>query len=143
MAKIKVSEASGRMLNWLVGVANNIPNLHLVAKPGKLCVYGALPMPSGELLDWPFQPSTDWAQGGPIIDLEKISCHPTYTSGATESGAEVAVSNGWVCFQTPRLSWQKVRFRQAGATLLIAAMRCYVVSKLGEEVEVPEELLEK
>ena len=28
-----------------------------------------------------------------------------------------------------------------GPTLLIAAMRCYVASKLGEEVEVPEELL--
>lgn len=30
---------------------------------------------------------------------------------------------------------------QKGSTPLIAAMRCYVASKLGEEVEVPEELL--
>ena len=28
-----------------------------------------------------------------------------------------------------------------GPTPLIAAMRCYVASKLGDEVEVPEELL--
>lgn len=68
---------------------------------------------------------------------------PAYISGTTESGADVAVSNGWVCFHTPRLFWQKVRFRQAGATLLIAAMRCYVTSKLGEKVEVPDELLEE
>jgi len=29
-----------------------------------------------------------------------------------------------------------------GPTPLIAAMRCYVASKLGEEVEAPEELLD-
>ena len=29
---------------------------------------------------------------------------------------------------------------QFGPTPLIAAMRCYVASKLGDEVEVPEEL---
>ena len=28
-----------------------------------------------------------------------------------------------------------------GPTMLIAAMRCYVASKLGEEIDVPEELL--
>lgn len=28
-----------------------------------------------------------------------------------------------------------------GPTPLIAAMRCYVASKLGDEVEIPEELL--
>lgn len=33
----------------------------------------------------------------------------------------------------PRHYWQ-------GPTTLIAAMRCYVASKLGDEVEVPEEL---
>jgi len=31
-------------------------------------------------------------------------------------------------------------FEQDGPTPLIAAMRCYVASKLGEEVDVPEEL---
>ena len=29
---------------------------------------------------------------------------------------------------------------ESGSTPLIAAMRCYVASKLGDEVEVPEEL---
>jgi hypothetical protein len=31
---------------------------------------------------------------------------------------------------------------QYGPTPLIAAMRCYVASKLGDEVEVPDELLQ-
>lgn len=41
------------------------------------------------------------------------------------------------------LSWPTphVFFRSYGPTLLIAAMRCYVASKLGDEVEVPDELL--
>ena len=30
---------------------------------------------------------------------------------------------------------------ERGPTKLIAAMRCYVASKLGDEVDVPEELL--
>ncbi len=32
-------------------------------------------------------------------------------------------------------------FTSYGSTPLIAAMRCYVASKLGEEVEVPDELI--
>ena len=34
----------------------------------------------------------------------------------------------------------KKRWWRNGPTPLIAAMRCYVISKLGEEVEVPDEL---
>ncbi len=36
---------------------------------------------------------------------------------------------------------QRMQWNAAGATPLIAAMRCFVTSKLGREVEVPEELL--
>jgi hypothetical protein len=63
--------------------------------------------------------STDWAQGGPIIEREKITIFQTgkdwmgYIRHDTESFAP---------------------------TPLIAAMRCYVASKLGDEVEIPEEL---
>lgn len=32
------------------------------------------------------------------------------------------------------------KFKGRGATRLSAAMRCYVVSKLGDKVEVPDEL---
>jgi hypothetical protein len=37
--------------------------------------------------------------------------------------------------------WEDGTFVQGeGDTCLIAAMRCYVASKLGDEVEIPEEL---
>ena len=65
--------------------------------------------------------STDWSRGGPIIEREMIELVP----------------------QTPAL-WDAMYKGQHipndGPTPLIAAMRCYVASKLGDEVELPEEL---
>ena len=68
-------------------------------------------------------PSTDWAFGGPIIDRESIST------------TKHADQNYWWAG-----AWD-ARHKGTGPTPLIAAMRCYVATKLGEEVEIPEELL--
>ncbi len=73
-----------------------------------------------------FRPSTDWAQGGPIIDRGLIS---------------VLDANG--CWAGRKTYWDnsKPSCELYGPTPLIAAMRCYVASKLGDEVDVPEELM--
>jgi hypothetical protein len=72
------------------------------------------------VLDDPwFAPSTDWAQGGAIIERECISLMPK-------------VHRNW--YWTAEL----FDFSFDGATPLVAAMRCYVASKLGDEVELPE-----
>ena len=67
-----------------------------------------------------FRYSANWAQGGPIIERERIELIP---KGPT---------------------WDAMREDQhipnEGPTPLIAAMRCYVASKLGDDVEIPEEL---
>lgn len=63
--------------------------------------------------------STEWALGGEIVEEEKINLWTEgYDWEATQYG-----------------KWQ-----EWGPTPLIAAMRCYVGSKLGNEVEVPDEL---
>lgn len=71
-----------------------------------------------------YQPRINWAQGGPIIERERISV--------------VAMPNG---------SWQSqgkdLRPHFHNPTPLIAAMRCFVASKLGDEVDVPDEILEE
>jgi hypothetical protein len=77
-------------------------------------------------MDTPY--STEWAFGGPIIEREKIE-----------------LRLGRVRY------WQVVPARAAypscdapwffGKTTLIAAMRCRVASKLGDTVDVPEELI--
>jgi hypothetical protein len=66
--------------------------------------------------------STSWQEGGPIIDreitlmaLNKPDCQATIIQGA----------NAWTAF---------------GPTPLIAAMRCFVASRLGDTINIPEEL---
>ena len=63
--------------------------------------------------------STQWVLGGPIIEREKLTIEWT--------------GEDWMAF---------IRHDEEffGPTPLIAAMRCYVSSKLGDEIEVPEEL---
>ena len=67
-----------------------------------------------------FKPSTEWAHGGPIIERERIRIDPRGVWCAAHDSCE------WTYY--------------TGETPLIAAMRCYVASKLGEIVEVPREL---
>jgi hypothetical protein len=84
-------------------------------------VDAAVSMAGGEYWDG-YTPSTDWAQGGPIIEREKIQ--PAYCRAITEWRAEH--------YSNPAI--------QYGTTPLIAAMRCYVASKMGDEVEIPKEV---
>lgn len=75
--------------------------------------------------------STDWAQGGPIIEREKFDL--SWQSAGRE---------GWMAYADQGLTDAGVPlFDGNGPTPLIAAMRCYVASKLGDEIDVPKELL--
>ena len=70
-----------------------------------------------------YEPSSNWAHGGPIIERERIGLTP--------------MPDGTWCAQGKNL---RPHFHNPAP--LIAAMRCYVASKLGDEVNVPEELIE-
>jgi len=113
--KIKTSKLTDAALDWAVCEATGL----LAAYPRVRKDFA---------LQWPstgnqhLHPSTDWSQGGPIIEREEIGIYPGATAGrwmAAFYGAEA---------------------EQYGPTPLIAACRCYVASKLGDEVEIPEEL---
>jgi hypothetical protein len=70
-----------------------------------------------------YKPSRNWALGGPIIERESIRLHRSHTGdwwAGPESDPHRPVS---------------------GPTLLIAAMRCYVASRLGDDVTVPDGLV--
>lgn len=77
-----------------------------------------------------YSPSTDWAQGGPIIERKHIH---TWTDRKDAAYAGHPDSY-WVAEMTELggIWW--------GPTPLIAAMRCYVASKLGDEIDIPKEL---
>ena len=65
--------------------------------------------------------SSDWLWGGPIIEREKITLEWT--------------GEDWMGY-----IWHDAEF--FGPTPLIAAMRCYVAGKLGDDVNVPDGLAE-
>ncbi len=71
--------------------------------------------------------STDWAQGGPIIEREEIALEPMTHDKYGDGWLATRVEGPAICMEF-------------GPTMLIAAMRCFVASRLGDEVEVPEEL---
>ena len=81
-----------------------------------------------EFVEDVFEPSEYWGDGGPIIEREKIRLNcGDGTWGVAEGVWEAAhPRNIYVSF---------------GPTPLVAAMRCYVASVLGGEVDIPEELL--
>jgi len=71
--------------------------------------------------------SSDWAEAGPIIERERITLDGT------------AILNQWMAvFYVP----DEEPWEMRGPTPLIAAMRCYVASKLGDEIDVPVEWME-
>ncbi len=106
---MKTSELTGHALDWAVSKA--------------LGEYRPVSVPNY---------STDWAQGGPIIEREKLWV------GYSSSGSSLRL----VVMEDAVVQCHKVASpcSTTGPTVLIAVMRCYVASKLGDEVDVPNEL---
>ena len=119
--KIKTSELQGQAFDWVVTT---------LEKP-EACKYGIedwreqrkYTVVNGEYV---YRWHQSWAQGGPIIEREEIFLAKSIFGGWT--GSIYTQDDGVRCIL------------HDGPTPLIAAMRCYVASKLGDEVEVPEGL---
>jgi hypothetical protein len=130
MKTIKVAEATKAQLDWLVAKCEGYkPDAYMrsadIRKDAAGKVIGVTVPARGERhYDW-FCPTTDWSQMGPIIEREKIGL----SQFTRESGELVWVASA---FSIKRWGY--------GLTPLIAAARCYVISKLGDEVEVPNAL---
>jgi hypothetical protein len=121
---MNVSELEGVALDWAVAKCEPDSTLEIY-----------FDNETGEPLchdDWSdnqeFRPSTNWAQGGPIIEREGINL---------DNYAKNPKWSAW----TPAPDRESGEAQAYGPTPLIAAMRCYVASKLGEEIDVPEALL--
>ena len=95
---MKTSELTGAALDWAAAKCDNV-----------YCFDGS------------YTPSTDWAQGGPII--ESMGMGITRTNKTNEEPWAACITH-WI----------------DGTTPLVAAMRCYVAYRWGDEVDVPEEL---
>lgn len=130
--KIKTSELIGPALDWVVAKCEG-------REPGHyLGVVRATAHPdfpdSAPMFGPDLQYSTDWAQGGRLIDREKLCV-----------GYQHQLDPAYVPLLDPAtICWARTTaggYLKYGPTLLIAAMRCFVASRLGDEVDVPDELL--
>lgn len=125
MKKIKTYKLQGRQLDWAVLIAMGIGTDKMVpintrGERSSLEAAAAIfNMHSGK----EFSPSTDPGQGGVIIERERIS-------------TTVDHSGVWLGFINYNLM-DSQRHMHSGRTALEAAMRCYVQSKLGPEVDLP------
>ena len=120
--KIKTQDLTDAALDWAVAYAQGrTPTLNMYSHG--MVWHGWWLATGGEYERMPSY-STDWAQGGPLIEREGLLVRPQ-------------PGNGWD-------SWKHGADEPCysiGPTPLIAVMRCYVSNCLGSEVEVPEELL--
>jgi hypothetical protein len=116
--KIKTSELTGDALEWVVAQIESGAGPDKAEKQWRY--FGRT-----------FHPSIDRAQGGAIIEREKISVG--YQRYSSPDGTL------WDAVLQPAPGGKT--YLEYGPTPLIAAMRCYVASKLGDEVDVPDELI--
>ena len=119
MTKVKTSELIATALDWAVAKCEGLKPYTMPGKPhaylGDGC-HNQIP-----------RYSTNWVQGGPIVERGLIEVSLFKADGSAwfaQSDASIQCG-AWI----------------TGPTILIAAMRCYVASKLGVEIEIPEELL--
>jgi len=114
---MKVSDLTGAALDYAVAQCNE--TVVQVGSSGTVYYF---------IRDNPvvWTPSTNWAQGGPIIEREEISILSVY--GRThrwEAECTIAPAH---------------RVKGKGFYPLTTAMRCYVASRLGNTVEIPDEI---
>lgn len=107
----------------LIGDDLNLAVAFCVEQGKKFPIYcDGKPMSKGDY-------TTDWSLAGPIIEREQI---------ATWYEKHEDASLGLPCWHAAYYCGPEYK----GPTLLIAAMRCYVASKLGNEVDVPDEFIQ-
>lgn len=124
--KIKTADLTGAALDWAVAKCEGFESFEFWHT-------GAVTTRQENGLTITHKYSTDWAQGGPIIEREKLCV-----------GYRHQLDPVYVPLLDPAtVCWARTTaggYLNCGPTPLIAAMRCFVASKLGAEVEVPEEL---
>ena len=124
---MKTSELTGAALDWAVARCEGLLCFGYRTDGKRFAVEDSDGQVEG------FMPATDWAQGGPIIEREGISLtsyldeEDPYWIGSVECQYKNFNATAY--------------YEEYGPTPLIAAMRCYVVSKLGDTIDIPDEFL--
>lgn len=124
MKTMKTSDLTGAALDWAVAKCEGV-RLSGASLSYQVETHGTVSRGSA-----PYAPSQDWGIAGPIIEREWLDVTPWPN--------ESEESYRWQCRQHDSIDTCAF-----GQTPLVAAMRCHVASKMGDVVEVPNELLSK
>ena len=133
--KIKTCELEGAALDWAVakceGYTNLRPNPHAFNR-----AFIMTPPRKEHSPDYLYNLNygSSWELAGPIIERDgiEILCN---VSSAEAALFRKANPDWFACLKTYKHQ------HYHGSSPLIAAMRCYVASKLGDEVEIPDTLV--
>lgn len=115
--KVKTADLIDLSLDWAVAECLEATRIQLYEYNGRRMIRVSLP----EGIHAPWEPSHYWGQGGPIVEREKI-----------------AVDWDHDCWNASKYGHPAY---YSAPTPLVAAMRFFVASQLGDEVDIPEELL--
>jgi hypothetical protein len=134
--KIKTAELTGAALDWAVAKIEH-PDLLWGSGIGIHHASHQIVIPHLPEPQCYWSPSTNWAQGGPIIErtINKLF--------RNVGGTWTAIIKRRDPYYSPTYDadiGMDTLISCAGPTPLIAAMRCYVASVLGDTVDIPEEL---
>ena len=127
---MKVSELTGDTLVWAVATCEGYTDLHKIEGRWPHEPHLAMMPPRreyGAMELWEIGSDCDWRFFGPIIEREGINLD------------NYAKNPNWSAW-TPAPERDSGEAQAYGPTPLIAAMRCYVASKLGDNIDVPKEL---
>lgn len=138
--KAKTSELVGPALDYAVALCGTVPpktqgfrnkdTLQVTVYLDQRCDW------KGNLIAIPYSPSTDWAIGGQIIEREGIDLYCSVPTNIKHD--DPSWTGSW------RAKYHRCGFGTEmfyGKTALIAAMRCFVTTKLGDEIELPDWLV--
>ena len=134
---MKVADAIGAQLDWLVAKAQGRTPTFNMNSHGRVW-HGWWLATGGEYERMPSY-STDWAQGGPITERECIAVLPPITRRIGAERHAFPVDYWRAMLQRDE---NEPATHGRGPTPLIAAMRCFC-SKLGDVVDIPEELCQQ
>ena len=148
MKKI-TSDLIGLELNFAVALALGYTDVQLTGyaiegeeeecffRPAKIDVYGNEVCGSGGR----WSPSTKWNQGGPITIAQNIN---TLRNAYQEKGREWCAHTGpIIAVMDPEPMYQySVKNLVFGPTPLVAAMRCIVVQKFGQTIDIEKLMFE-
>lgn len=122
--KIKTADLTGPALDWAVAQCESV-EVEYINDGRTRCLLRVSPFTSM------YHPTVDWAIGGPLIEREEVGL---------KRNAPCSRGREWEA--SPSITAKGAGGKWGyGPTPLIAAMRCLVASRLGDEVDVPEELL--